>query len=199
LSDSEILEDDSLLSRLDRGLNVLEGWLTLLAGLIILATLVFSFINIVGRGVFNTPFNAYFDLVGQSVPLIAFLGLAYCQRVGGHIRMDLLIGRLSGRPLWFAEWLGTFITLIVIILIGWGAFLSAERAFDKGDSTEDIRLVLWPLKAIIVIMLGLMTARLGLQTWGYFRLLIWGGRPVAVPLIETPEQQAAAEARSVEA
>lgn len=198
MSDSTILEDQSRLSVLDRGLHRLEGWLTLLAGLIILATLLLSFINIVGRGFFNRPFNAYFDLVGQSVPLIAFLGLAYCQRLGGHIRMDLVVGRLQGRPLWFAEWLGSVLTLLVIILIGWGAYLSVERAFEKGDSTEDIRLVLWPLKAVIVIMLGLMAARLSLQTWGYFRLMVWGGTPIAVPLVETPEEQAAAEARSVE-
>ena len=84
------------------------------------------------------------------------------------------------------------------MLIGWGAFLSAERAFEKGDSTEDIRLVLWPLKAILVLMLALMAARLCLQTWGYFRLIIWGGTPIGVPLIETPEQQAATEANSVD-
>ena len=197
MSASQILEDGSRLSRLDRGLNRLEAGLTLFAGLLILATLVFSFINIVGRGVFNSPFNAYFDLVGQSVPLIAFLGLAYCQRVGGHIRMDLFLGRLRGRPLWFAEGLGTVLTLVVILLIGWGAYLAAERAFEKGDSTEDIRLVLWPLKTLIVAMLGLMALRLGLQAWGYFRLMIWGGTPVAVPLIETPAQQAASEAQAV--
>ncbi len=198
MSDSEILVDASHFSHLERGVNRVEGWLTLVAGLIILATLVFSFINIVGRGFFNSPFNAYFDLVGQSVPLIAFLGLAYCQRVGGHIRMDLLVGRLKGRSLWLAEWFGTVLTLATIILIGWGAFLSADRAFEKGDSTEDIRLILWPLKGLIVLMLGLMALRLALQTWGYFRLIIWGGDPIGVPLIETPEQQAAAEAKSAE-
>ena len=175
----------------------MEGWLTLLAGLIILATLLFSFINIVGRGFFNRPFNAYFDLVGQSVPLIAFLGLAYCQRLGGHIRMDLVVGRFRGRLLWFVEGIGSLLTLLVILLIGWGSYLAVERAFEKGDSTEDIRLILWPLKAVILGMLGLMALRLSLQIWGYFRLLIWGGAPVAVPLVETPEEQAAAEAGAI--
>ncbi len=196
MSDSELLVDGSRFSRLERGLAHFEASLTLIAGLLVLATLVFSFINIVGRGVFNSPFNAYFDLVGQSVPLIAFLGLAYCQRSGGHIRMDLVLGRMRGRPLWVLEWLGTVLTLVVIMLIGWGAFLSAERAFEKGDSTEDIRLILWPLKALIVALLGLMAARLALQTWGYARLIVWGGVPIGVPQIATVEQQALKEAQS---
>ncbi len=196
MSDSEVLVDGSRFSRLDRGLARLEAGLTLIAGLLVLATLVFSFINIVGRGVFNSPFNAYFDIVGQSVPLIAFLGLAYCQRSGGHIRMDLVLGRMRGRPLWVLEWVGTVLTLLVVMLIGWGAFLSAERAFEKGDSTEDIRLILWPLKALIVALLGLMATRLALQTWGYGRLILWGGAPIGVPQIATVEQQALKEAQS---
>ena len=198
MSYSPILEDSSRLSSFDRLLHRLESLLTLIAGLIILATLFFSFINIVGRGFFNRPFNAYFDLVGQSVPLIAFLSLSYCQRLGGHIRMDLIMSKLQGRLLWLAEFLGTVVTLVIILLIGCGAYLAVERAFDKGDSTEDIRLILWPLKAIITLMLGLMAIRLVLQSWGYLRLILWGGTPIAVPLIRSPEEQAAVEAQSVQ-
>ena len=98
MSASIVARDSSLLSRLDRAYFRAETWLTILSGIIILMAVLFSVINIVGRGVFNKPFNAYFDLMGQSVPLIAF-GIAYCQRLGGHIRMDLLVGALRGRAL----------------------------------------------------------------------------------------------------
>ena len=72
MSDHAVREDNSTLSKLDQWLHRLERWLNLAAGILVLFIVLFSVINIVGRGVFNRPFNAYFDLMGQSVPLIAF-------------------------------------------------------------------------------------------------------------------------------
>ena len=51
----------------------------------------------------NAPLPGYVDWIEQAMPLIAFMGIAYVQRDGGHIRMDILVGRLSGRALWAAE------------------------------------------------------------------------------------------------
>ena len=198
MSDSQIAEDNSLLSRLDRGLYRLETWLTVLAGVIILISVLASVINIVGRGMFNRPFNAYFDLIGQSVPLIAFLGIAYCQRLGGHIRMDLFVGKLRGRALWLFEWLTSILTFLLTLVLGYGAWLHTERALEIGDSTEDIGMPVWPIKAVIVLMFTLLGARLALQTWGFGRLVLNpSATPIAVPIVETPEEQADREAKSV--
>ena len=198
MSDSQIAEDNSLLSRLDRGLYRLETWLTVLAGVIILISVLASVINIVGRGMFNRPFNAYFDLIGQSVPLIAFLGIAYCQRLGGHIRMDLFVGKLRGRALWLFEWLTSILTFLLTLVLGYGAWLHTERALEIGDSTEDIGMPVWPIKAVIVLMFTLLGARLALQTWGFGRLVLNpSAPPIAVPIVETPEEQADREAKSV--
>lgn len=197
MTDSIVLEDSSRLSRADVALHRLERWLNLSAGIIVLFVVLFSVINIAGRGLFNRPFNAYFDLMGQSVPLIAFLGLAYCQRLGGHIRMDLVISKLKGRPLWVFEWLTTLLTFAVIAVLGWGAWLHTERAIRIGDSTEDVGLPVWPVKGLLVVMFALLAVRLLLQSWGYWRLIRSGDdRPIAVPAIEDAAEQAEREARS---
>ena len=108
MSASHVQRDDSLLSRCDQWLHRWESRLNLLAGIIVLLIVLFSVINIIGRGFFNQPFNAYFDLMGQSVPLIAFLGISYCQREGGHIRMDLLLIRLQGSSVLKIELFGSW-------------------------------------------------------------------------------------------
>ena len=41
------------------------------------------------------------------------MGLAFTQRDGGHIRMDIVIGKLRGRALWFAELLTSVATLVI--------------------------------------------------------------------------------------
>lgn len=194
MSSPHVLEDNSVLSRIDRWLHGWERRLNLLAGIVVLFIVLFSVINIIGRGVFNKPFNAYFDLMGQSVPLIAFLGISYCQRMGGHIRMDLLIIRLKGRWLWGFELITSLLTTTVILLLAWGSYLHAARSYNLGDSTEDIGLIIWPFKALLAVMFVMLVARLGVQCWGYLRLIISGDdRPIAVPVPEDAETQARRE------
>lgn len=194
MSSSQVLTDSSLLSRCDQWLHKWEHRLTLLAGIVVLSIVLFSVINIVGRGVFNKPFNAYFDLMGQSVPLIAFLGISYCQRSGGHIRMDLLLIRLTGRWLWCFELFNSLFATLVIGVLTWGAFLHTKRSFTLGDSTEDISLIIWPFKAVIAVMFAVLVLRLVIQCWAYLRIIIVNdNRPIAIPVPEDIETQARRE------
>lgn len=197
MSSALVHTDNSALSYCDQSLLWLERKLNLVGGIIVLFIVLFSVINIVGRGLLNQPFNAYFDLMGQSVPLIAFMGLSYCQRDGGHIRMDLLIGRFSGRLLWIVEAISSLLTFLLITLLAYGAWLHAERSLTLGDSTEDIGLIIWPFKLILVVMFVVLLARLFIQLWGYARLILSPhALPIAVPVIEDVAAQAQREARN---
>lgn len=199
MSAATVNTDSSVLSKFDTMLLRLESKLNLAGGIIVLFIVLFSVINIVGRGFFNQPFNAYFDLMGQSVPLIAFMGLSYCQRDGGHIRMDLFIGLLKGRSLWLVEAVTSILTFLLISVLAYGAWLHAERSIKLGDSTEDIGLIIWPFKFILVAMFIVLLCRLAIQIWGYGRLIFTeAGTPIAVPVIEDAEAQAQREADQLE-
>ena len=54
-------------------------------------------VSVGGRNFFNQPLPGYVDWIEQAMPLIAFMGIAYVKRDGGHIRMDILVGSLRGR------------------------------------------------------------------------------------------------------
>ena len=199
MSASHVQRDDSLLSRCDQWLHRWESRLNLLAGIIVLLIVLFSVINIIGRGFFNQPFNAYFDLMGQSVPLIAFLGISYCQREGGHIRMDLLLIRLQGRILWLFEFISSLFSIFIIATLTYGAYLHTSRSFMLGDSTEDINLIIWPFKAVIAVMFGVLVLRLVIQSWAYLRIIIVNdNRPIAIPVPLDIEAQALQESEQVQ-
>ncbi|QDZ00671.1 TRAP transporter small permease [Nitratireductor mangrovi] len=204
MSAQMVPEDGSALSRLDQALFRLEKLLALLAGVTILFVMLISVANILGRKLFNIPVPGFVDWMEQSVPIIAFLGIVYCQRLGGHIRMDILIGQLRGRLLYAAEWFGVLLLLALSVTLIWGSWLHFARSFDFGaplwsrDSTIDLSLPTWPVKLVVPVMLFLLAVRLGLQLWAYGRA--WREEaevPVAVPLIETPAQQAEREAGTV--
>ena len=87
----------------DRSLSPFEDFLNLIAALAILMLMILGSAQIFLRSVLNSPIAGYIDLVELSMASMAFLGAAYCQRLGGHIRMEMLVGRLKGRWLWAFE------------------------------------------------------------------------------------------------
>jgi len=195
---STIVEDDTLLSRIDRAVFRFEGWLALAGGVTVLALVCLAVAQILGRKILNLPVLGYIDLVEQAMAVFAFLGIAYCQRLGGHIRMDILVGQLSGRALWAFEWFSVLVMLGLSLVLTYGSYLHFNRAYEIGDSSIDIDIPLWPAKLMVPFALSILSLRLVIQLWGYSRAFIRNEeRPVAVPLIETAAEQAQAEAESV--
>ncbi|SIO15386.1 TRAP-type C4-dicarboxylate transport system, small permease component [Rhodovulum sp. ES.010] len=199
-----VLEDDSRLSRLDRVLYRVERVLAFLSGLAVFGLMVLAVLSVGGRNFLNQPLPGYVDWIQQAMPLIAFMGIAYTQRDGGHIRMDVLIGLLRGRLLWAAEFLTTLAMLVLMVLLVWGTWAHFERSFDfaapmwSRDSSFDINLPLWPAKLLAPIAFAVLCLRLCLQLWGYGRGFLLGlVEPVAVPLTQSAAEQAAAEAEHV--
>ncbi len=200
-----MLADDSTLSRLDRALERLERVFAFLSGLGAFALMVLAVISVVGRNFFNAPLRGYVDWIEMAMPLIAILGISYVQRQGGHIRMDILVGQLKGRSLWLAECITTLAILLLMAALVWGSWAHFDRSFDltkpmwSRDSTIDLGLPLWPAKLIVPVAFSVMCLRLVLQLWGYLRALVLGlENPVAVPLVQSVAEQAAAEADHIQ-
>lgn len=198
---STVLQDGSLLSRLDQKLLRLERVLALISGLAVFSLMVLAVVSVGGRNLFNAPLPGYVDWIEQVMPLLAFLGIAYVQRDGGHIRMDIVIGRLRGRAMWLAELISVVLVLALMMALVWGSWAHFERSFDfaaplwSRDSTIDIGLPIWPTKLLVPVAFSVLCLRLVLQIWGYGRAFVLGqANPVAVPLIQDAAQQAAAEA-----
>ena len=202
---ASVLEDDSALSRLDRHLLKLERILALIAGLAVFCLMLMAVVSVSGRNFFNEPMPGYVDWIEQAMPLIAFMGLSIMQRQGGHIRMDIFVGALRGRALWLFEFLTTAMVLILLVLLIWGSWAHFERSFDLSrpmwsrDSSIDIGLPLWPAKLLAPVAFAVLAARVALQLWGFGRALVTGtSSPVAVPLIQSAAEQAAAEAAQID-
>lgn len=202
---SSVLENDGLLSRLDRSLHRLEGWLALVSGLAVFAIMAFAVISVTGRNGFNAPIPGYVDWIEQLMPLIAFMGVAYAQRDGTHIRMDILIGQLKGRPLWIAEFITTLAALILMMLLVWGSWSHFDRSFDfsapnwSRDSSIDIGLPIWPAKLLAPVAFSVLVIRFLIQLWAYAGAMIYGqSEPLAVPMIKSVAQQAADEVQVLE-
>ncbi len=202
---SAVLTDDSLLSRMDQKLLRLERFFALIAGLAVFGLMVLAVVSVTGRNLMNEPLPGYVDWIQQLMPLIAFMGISYVQRDGGHIRMDILVAQLRGRPLWIFEFVTTALILGLMVLLVWGSWSHFDRSFDfskpmwSRDSTIDIGLPIWPAKLLAPVAFSVLCLRAVIQLVGYGRAIVSGtDSPIAVPLIQSAAEQAAAEAEHIE-
>lgn len=200
-----MLEDSSLLSRLDRALLPLERFCALLSGLAIFSLMFLAAWSVTGRKFFASPMAGYVDYIEAMMPIIAIMGVSYVQRDGTHVRMDMLVSALKGRLLWFFELLSVLLILVLIVALTWGAWDHFDRSFDcarplcSRDSSIDIGIPIWPSKLVVPIAFAVLVMRLLLQAWGYGRALILGlESPVAVPLNLSVAEQARLEAEALE-
>ncbi|MDW3181594.1 MULTISPECIES: TRAP transporter small permease subunit [unclassified Roseobacter] len=200
-----VLEDSSLLSRLDRTLLPIERFCALLSGLAIFSLMFLAAYSVTGRKFFASPLAGYVDYIEAAMPIIAIMGVSYVQRDGTHVRMDMLVSALRGRILWFFELVSVLLILVLIVALTWGAWDHFDRSFDcarplcSRDSSIDIGLPIWPSKLVVPIAFGVLCLRLLLQAWGYGRALVLGlESPVAVPLNLSVAEQARLEAEALD-
>ncbi|GAA6177030.1 TRAP transporter small permease subunit [Sulfitobacter pacificus] len=200
-----VLEDSSLLSKLDRMLLPIERFCALLSGLAIFSLMFLAAYSVTSRKFFGAPMMGYVDYIEAAMPIIAIMGVSYVQRDGTHIRMDMLVSALKGRVLWLFELVSVVLILILIVALTYGAWEHFDRSFDcarplcSRDSSIDVGLPIWPSKLVVPIAFGVLVLRLLLQTWGYGRALVLGlENPVAVPLNLSVAEQAMLEAKALE-
>lgn len=184
----------SILGVFDIRLGRVEVWFDLVAAICIFALMFLGMAQVLGRTLLNWPVAGYIDLVELSMATFAFLGVAYCERLGGHVRMDFFINKAKGRAHWGLEVFGMLVALFIIGVLVWYGFQHFLRAYQIGDTTIDAELPVWPSKLLVPLAFGLLWLRLLLQLAGFIRLLIHpDAEPIAVPRALTIEDIAAQE------
>ena len=194
---SRLSSGDMLLSRVDELLFKVESLFNIIAGVVIFLTMCLGVIQIVGRSFFNQPVPAYVDIIELMMATFAFLGISYCQKLGGHVRMEIVLKNFKGRAFWIAEVIGTLITMWIIAILAIYGYEHFLRAFELGDSTIDGDYPLWPSKLIVPVAFGLLLIRLTVNLAGFLRLVAHpNATPIGVPVMETVDEMAEHEIRS---
>ncbi len=188
----------AVIGAIDRGYQRIEDALNMFAACFIFFLMFLAAAQVLSRKLLNIPIPGYIDYAEQSIAIFAFLGIAYCQRLGGHVRMELVLDKLKrGRALWIAEAITTLAALLIIVLLARYSFDHFLRAWNNGDSTIDINLPVWPSKLLVSFALGILAIRLLIQFAGFVRLILYpNAEPVAVPLIADVVEQSSTEAEA---
>jgi TRAP-type C4-dicarboxylate transport system permease small subunit len=184
--------------RADRLLSPLEDLLNFIAAIAVMFLMLLGVVQIAlrTRWLFNAPIFGYIDMIELSMPMLAILGLSYCQRHGVHIRMDILLQHLRGRVLWVIEAFASLAGLAIIALLARYSWVFFHDAYISGDSTTDAELLTWPSKLLVPFALAILSIRLAIQFAGAIRLVIDPTRePIGVVVVKDVAEQAREEIR----
>lgn len=141
----------------------LETMLNIIGVVFILILMILTAAEITGRYVFNQPIPGYVEDVELMMAAIVFLGIAYTQRVGAHIRMDMVINRFSGRTYHVTEALSCFLGLVAYGIICLSSLQGTIDAYQMGDVTEYLYTPTWPSKLCVPLGAFFLCLRFLLQ------------------------------------
>lgn len=180
-----------MLKGVDEAFFKFEKFLNLIAALVILAIMFIGTYQVFGRKLLNVPVPGYVDWIEMIMTVFAFIAISYTQRLGGHVRMEIILGRMQGRMLYAFEVFGTVCAIFIVAVLGYYGYEHFLRAFEIGDSTIDIELPVWPSKLLVPFAFGVLIFRLLIQLIGFIRLFMHpDAEPIGVPKIETVDEQA---------
>ncbi|RYH70891.1 MAG: TRAP transporter small permease [Alcaligenaceae bacterium] len=139
--------------------------------------------NVVLRHVFDSGINISEELSRFMFIWLIFLGAILAMREGGHLGMDMLVHRLSGRSLFAAVLIAQCITLSCCGVLLWG--LLRQHALNVANTG----LVTGISLSVVYSVAYLCAASIGLMTLTNILRLI-SGRVSPAALIAVSEERA---------
>lgn len=150
-----------LLLALSRLIDAINARIGQAASWLVLVVVLISAGNAVVRKLFNISSNGLLEIQWYLFSAIFLLAAAYTLQKNEHIRIDLLVGKLSARGQAIVDIVGTLLFLMpvcyLLISFGWPMFIDA---WNSGEMSSDAGgLVRWPVFLLIPVGFALLMAQ----------------------------------------
>jgi TRAP-type mannitol/chloroaromatic compound transport system permease small subunit len=149
-----LLRFSGFIDTLNEWIGKSVAWLGLAAVLICTA-------NALGRYVFNVGSNAWLEMQWYLNSAVFLLVAAWTLKRNEHVRIDVIVGRLSPRAQAWIDIVGSiFMLLPAVIIIAWYSWPSLHNSWIGQEYSSDPGgLIRWPVRLLIPVAFTL----LGLQ------------------------------------
>ncbi len=109
--------------------------------------------DIFGRALFNSPIIGVPEIVRVSVVGIVWLQMAYTLKIGGHLRSNIILDRLSINWQHIIEVLGCILGILVFSLAAytsWDVMIEGWR-IKEFEGELPVRVPVYPIRTIVLI------------------------------------------------
>ena len=113
------------IGRIIEGASYTSGYI---AGWVVLGIMGLTMVEVVSRYVLHRPLILCDEFGGYSLVAISFLGLAYCWKQRGHIRITFVISRM---PAWVSNWLRVATLTVALVYVSLASKVSYDFIADS--------------------------------------------------------------------
>lgn len=115
-----------------------------LSGVVLLAIIVLTMVEVVSRYVLNNPLILSDEFGGYALVAVTFLGLAYCAQERGHIRITFIVERLNPRTTGRIRVVTLALGLLFVSVAAWVSWQFIGDSFARNMRSNSMLMV--PLK-----------------------------------------------------
>jgi TRAP-type C4-dicarboxylate transport system permease small subunit len=152
VSEPQGVRSDSALRRVVHSLTQI---LAFIAVFCIVGMMVAIVADVTRRTLAGESIPGVVELAEVAMVVIVFLGLGFAERRGAHVTMTLVVRRLPPRTAAIVNGLGL---LLVVLVVGWMVWVTADRALDSFAAREYrfglVRVPVWPARIAIAVGLA---------------------------------------------
>jgi len=154
-----------LTSYMERWVSPVESGLNIAGTLLIVFMMLFTMGEVVGRYLFNRPIKGHVEIVEMVMAGVVFLGIAFTEKMGGHVRMELFVVRvLKGRLRLIVESFTLLLALFLfVIILVYSLEVSVLYSIKMGDTTPLLLWPVWPSKLCIPVGSFVLCLRLVIE------------------------------------
>lgn len=167
-----------------RGLVRLLDATQVIAGLMVIAMMFHVTLDVAIKYAASRGFPATVEIVSYYYMVgIAFLPIAFAERMNAHISVEIVTQSLSRRLRNLALYVSWLLSIVMYSLLTYRTFLDAEKKREVGAFlfTQGLRLDIWPTYYFLPIGFGLMVLTLVYRCVAFFHpagdALAGAGRP----------------------
>jgi len=135
------------------------------AGVVLVALMLLTVADVVGRYFFNAPLNGVFDLTQFAVLIMTFLSFAYCGFRGAHVMIELLYDRIPKGAQLVCRRASNAVGAVLFAVIAWRAIIQSYDVREFNETSQLLTIPFWPFYYVVAFGAGLFALVLAIKTF----------------------------------
>ena len=125
------------------------------ASVILFSMMLITFVDVIGRYVFNRPMRGAFEITELMLLVLIFAGLPLVSHADEHVTMDFIDNMLGARARRAVIRIAHAVCAGIFLSLAWLIWLKAAKIHSYGDTTDVLRITVGPFVYFMAVMIAL--------------------------------------------
>ena len=138
-------------------------WLAMASSVVLALMMIFVFVGALMRYLFNAPILGGNEVLELASVAVVMLAIPYCTVEDAHVRIDLLDKALGRFGRFVTDILYRVLGIVILFFLVRSYVYRALDALEYADTSNLLRIPIWPFYGLVVVGMGLFAVILALQ------------------------------------